>query len=221
MIEFRDKTSYKGKYHKYGYFKIPILSWLVLLVCFFLIKSVTTPKYFIYSKIDDYIPYIKWFIIPYTMWYFYLFVGLLYIGLKSKNDLFRLQTYIFSGMSICFLIYIFFPNGISFKPDIVQNDFLSSMVKFLYSIDAPTCVLPSIHVFDAIAVHVGIVHCSALKDKKALVWISFIIMIFICASTVFIKQHSFIDIICGIILAAVLYYPIYGFSKRQITFPVK
>ena len=32
----------------------------------------------------------------------------------------------------------------------------------------------------------------------------------ICASTVFTKQHSIIDVACGLALVAVWYWPLYG-----------
>ena len=35
----------------------------------------------------------------------------------------------------------------------------------------------------------------------------------ICISTVFTKQHSVIDVVCGLALVAVWYYPLYGRKK--------
>jgi len=34
-------------------------------------------------------------------------------------------------------------------------------------------------------------------------------MILICVSTVFLNQHSFIDVFCGVLLSTVLYYVAY------------
>ena len=35
----------------------------------------------------------------------------------------------------------------------------------------------------------------------------------ICISTVFTKQHSVIDVVCGLALVALWYYPLYGRRK--------
>lgn len=161
------------------------------------------------SKFDAYIPFVKEFVVPYLFWFAYMFISFIYLGLVSKKDYYRLCIYMFGGMAICYIIYMFFPTIQHLRQPITGTDIFSRAIQHIYSTDTPTNVAPSIHVFNSIAVHVAISHCDVLKKKRLLQWGSFISMLAISASTVLIKQHSIKDVMWGIILAGILYGFIY------------
>lgn len=163
-----------------------------------------------YSPIDDYIPFVKYFVVPYLFWFVYMGIGFLYLGLVSKKDYYRLCWFIFGGMCICYTLYMIFPNAQNLRPVIVENDIFSRMIKHIYSTDTNTNVAPSIHVLNSIAVHVALVNCEEFK-KESKNWrvLSFITAVLICLSTVFIKQHSIKDGMWAALLATVLYIAIY------------
>lgn len=202
-----------------------IIGWLIYLSLFFALKHLIVPKYFICSPLDDYIPFIKWFFVPYCAWYFYMGITLVYFGLKSVSDFVKLQSYIFIGFAICLLTYIIYPNAISFRPIIAKSDLLTSLMASMYSAAPSNMVVPSMHVFASVAVHISLIKSEKTNGKKAIIISSFIMMVLICASTVFVKQHSVIDIFWGALLALALYYPIYktkflrrlteSFQKKQ------
>lgn len=188
------------------------IGWLVYLLLFFSLKHFIKPQYYIHSTIDDHIPFIKWFFLPYCFWYFYMGLALLYFNRTSISDFKKLQSYIFIGFGMCLIIYVLFPNAIDFRPDIVKTDLITIIMADMYSIDSSTMVIPSMHVFGSIAVHVSLVKNSNTKTYKPLIIASFIIMVLICASTVLVKQHSIIDVFFGALLAIVLYFPIYNYK---------
>lgn len=176
----------------------------------------TVPKYIMYSRIDDYIPFVKEMVVPYLFWYIYIIMALVYLGWTSKKDFYNLAFFMFIGMTICFAVYAIFPNGQNLRPVIRGNDIFSRLVYYIYVTDTPTNSAPSMHTLDAIAVHVAVMKCEALQKKF---WIragSFITMILIIMSTVMLKQHSILDVIYGIILSAVLYLAIYKFDMIKI-----
>ena len=80
----------------------------------------------------------------------------------------------------------------------------------IYSADTSTNVCPSIHVFNSIGIHIAIRNSQALRPKKWLQIGSFLLMVSICLSTVFLKQHSVVDGAGSAIMAYALYYTIYG-----------
>ncbi|HHU63254.1 MAG TPA: phosphatase PAP2 family protein [Clostridiales bacterium] len=170
------------------------------------------PKYIIESVLDDYIPFIKEFIIPYLFWFIYMAAAILYFGLKSVRDYYRLVFFMFTGMLVCYIIYILFPNGLDLRPEVSGNDIFSRLVKFIHGMDTPTNVCPSIHVFNSIAVHLAVAKSSLFENRKGLKTVSTICMILICASTVFVKQHSIIDLIWGVVLGIVCYIAFYRLS---------
>ena len=171
------------------------------------------PKYYMYSPIDSYIPFIKEFVIPYLFWFAYMALGFIYLGLVSKKDYYRLCVFIFGGMCVCYTIYMIFPNAQNLRPIITEDDIFSQMVKHIYATDTNTNVAPSIHVFNSIAVHVALVNYPEFNSKKLWKNASFVTMVLICLSTVFIKQHSIKDVIWACALAFVFYILIYQLPK--------
>ena len=186
-----------------------LLIFLPLLFWFYICQQHLQPKYIIHSKIDDYIPFLKVFIIPYLFWFFYIGIGLMYFGMKSKKDYFYLIKLIYISMTVCYIIYCVLPSGQSLRPVIKNTDIFSRLVNFIYTIDPPTNVCPSLHVIDAISVNIVVWNSELFENNKKVKIISLICMILICASTMFIKQHSIIDVFAGIGFSIVLYLSVY------------
>ena len=147
------------------------------------------------------------------MWFLYVAGAILYFLLTSKEDFYRICTFLFSGMTISLIICTFFRNGTDFRPalDSGKNIF-TSMVAALYRTDTPTNVFPSIHVYNSIGTHIAIMKSESLKKYP---WVragSAILMVSICLSTVFLKQHSVIDMVGAAIMAYVIYGIVYGYN---------
>ncbi|HEY5562307.1 MAG TPA: phosphatase PAP2 family protein [Clostridiaceae bacterium] len=186
---------------------------ILLILWFELLKKTIVPIYIMHTPLDDKIPFIKEFILPYYAWFPYMALALILLGILSKKNYFKLVLYLSLCMSISYIIYMLFPNGQSPRPSVMGQDILSKLVRFLYSIDETNCVCPSIHVANSIAVHMAIINCKELKDKHYIKWASFIVMLLISSSTVFVKQHSILDVYAGILLAFILYVAIYIIPK--------
>ncbi|MDR3552979.1 MAG: phosphatase PAP2 family protein [Clostridia bacterium] len=207
----------KAAFHiRYRHILIAAAGWILFLFLFFLSKAAIQPIYFIHCRLDDLIPFEKWAILPYCLWYFYLAGALLYFAIASKPDFLRLQLYVLGGMFLCLVIYIIFPNAINFRPTVIQHDLLSRMVILMFSIDSSTMVIPSMHVFVTVAVHLSLASSKLTRRNTVLIALSFVVMVLICASTVFLKQHSVLDVLCGIALAFALYYPAYRINWGKL-----
>lgn len=203
-------------YKKYNHALI-LLYYCVLHKWFSYLESSMRPKYFMFSEIDMKIPFVKEFVIPYIIWFAYIAVVMVYLGLRSKYDFLKLSLFMFSGMSICLVIYTLFPNGQNLRPEIIGNDIFSNLVRMIYKNDTPTNCAPSIHVINAIAVHFALINYENLKNKIYVKAISFILMLLIIMSTVFIKQHSILDVIYGIMLSIPLYLLIYKINYKPMS----
>lgn len=196
--------------HKHFY---SLLLLLPLLAWFKYLELTIKPRYIMHTKLDDMIPFLKIFAIPYVLWFAYVAYGLIYTGLHSRRDYYRLFTFLSCGMSISYILYMIFPNTQNLRPVIRQNDPLSLLVKFLYWSDTPTNVCPSIHMINTVAVDSALKNSSDFCSKKYGRALSSILAILICLSTVFIKQHSVIDVACGFAIGIMLYIPIYGIPE--------
>lgn len=166
--------------------------------------------YPVHTGLDDIIPFNEVFIIPYFLWFAYIAVTMIYFFLTSKEDFYKMCAFLFTGMTICLIIYTVWPNGQNLRPEVFPRDnIFSRIVGMLYGMDTSTNVCPSIHVFNSIGVHIAITHSARLKSKKWLRAASFVLMVSICLSTVFLKQHSAFDGFCAILLSALMYLLVY------------
>lgn len=192
---------------------------LILLVWFETLEKVIPPskaEHIMHIRLDDYIPFVKYFIIPYLFWFFYIGITLTYLFFKSRNDFLKLSAFLYIGMSICYITYMVYPNGQNLRPVLTDTDIFTRLVQFIYSTDTPTNCCPSIHVIDSLAVHAAIMNYDGFKNKKRIKSASFIIMCLICISTVTLKQHSCIDGFIGMGLSLVLYIGIYKIDWETV-----
>lgn len=196
------------KKHKYTY----VLMYLIIyLIWFFFLEGRTDVKHYdVYCKLDDKIPFLEVFVVPYLIWYVYIIATGLYLLLKSEKDFFQYTGFLFIGMTICLIIYTFWPNAQGLRVEsFPRENIFTDLINLFYTHDTSTNVCPSIHVYNSIGTHIAISHCESLKKHKWIQISSFLLMISICLSTMFIKQHSFIDFVCGILLAIVIYVVVY------------
>lgn len=190
-----------------------LLILIPLLICFNFCQRFLKPKYIMYCSFDDYIPFLKIFILAYMFWFIYIVIGFVYFGLKSRDDFMNLAKFLFLGMGISYVIFVTLPSGQNLRPTLVGNDILIEMVGFIYSIDPPINVCPSIHVINSIGVNAVVWNSSLFANNKRIKISSAVAMILICLSTLFIKQHSFLDVIAGIGLSIMLYVFIYTIPR--------
>lgn len=167
----------------------------------------------IYSPLDDLIPFCEYFIIPYLLWFLYVPAVMVFLLFDSRTDFYKASAFLFIGMSICLLICTIWPNGQNLRVtvDPTKNVFCW-LTNLIYTTDTHTNVFPSIHVFNSIGIHIALCHNSKLGKIKPLVICSGILMVSICAATVFLKQHSVVDLAGGAALAVIMYCFVYCFD---------
>ncbi len=190
--------------------------WIIYLTWFFYLEKYTKPKIWLGGVLDRRIPFCQWFVYPYIFWFFYVAIGIIYFLCVSKKEYYQLCTFLFTGMTICLVIYTIFPNGQSLRPPIstLPDDFASQLVKMFYQGDSPTNVCPSIHCLNSIGVHLAVRESPSLKNRKLLRTASFITAVLICMSTVFIKQHALVDVFWACVLSLFLYWLVYRTRPR-------
>lgn len=167
----------------------------------------------IHTALDDRIPFCEYFIIPYFLWFLYSGATIAYFAFFNKNvrEYWQLILSLGCGMTLFLLISWCFPNGHNLRPLLpADGNIFTEMVRFLYRIDTPTNILPSMHVFVSLAAAVALDRCQALKKHWILRKASWILAILIVLSTLFLKQHSTFDAFCGIALYVILYLLFYG-----------
>lgn len=174
-----------------------------------------TKYHIMHTELDDKIPFCEFFIVPYLLWFVYVAGAVIFFFFRNRDDYYRLCAFLFTGMTISLIICSFYPNGTNFRPFInPEKNIFSRMVTALYQVDTCTNVFPSIHAFNSIGVHIAVMKSEEIRRMKGAAFIrggSLLLMLSICMATVFLKQHSILDVAGAIIMAVILYGFIYGY----------
>ena len=101
------------------------------------------------------------------------------------------------------------------RPNVSGNDIFSVLVRVMYDIDkeALNC-FPSIHSLMGTAMVIGVVKTK--NFSKGFKFLSCIIGVGCVLSTVFIKQHYFIDMIVGVMLMILTYVMVLYVDKKLL-----
>ncbi len=208
------KFNSKNFYLKYKH-AIPLLVYAIIYLSWFIYieKKITSNYQVIHVALDDHIPFLEIFVIPYFLWFAYVAAAVLYLFFKEKDNYTRACVFIFTGMTIFLIISTLFPNGQHLRPRIMpRENIFTYLIAYLYRTDTPTNLWPSIHVYNSLGAHFAIVKSSYFKDKNWVKRGSLLLSISIILSTVFIKQHSVFDVVTAFIMAAVMYGIVYKYD---------
>ena len=172
--------------------------------------------YLIHSPLDDYIPFVEYFIVPYLLWFLFIAVTIAYFFFTDKKGYYQLTAFLFTGMTIFLIICTVFPNELNLRPHTFANDTVfTRLVQQLYSTDTPTNVLPSIHVYNSLVAAIAIGHSQALKKHRCIQFVSYGLAGLIVLSTMFLKQHSVTDVIAAVALTFMIYPLIYVTQTKR------
>lgn len=154
---------------------------------------------------DAAIPFCEWFVIPYYFWFVFLIGMVLYSLLFDIRALRHYMWFVILSYTMTAIIYIAWPNMQPLRPmEFPRDNLLVDIVKNLYDFDTDTNVCPSIHVLGSLAVCFAGLHSKTLKGFG---WKAFFVIstVLISLSTVFLKQHSIIDVYAALAVGAICY----------------
>ena len=201
MVDYRQFRLSKLNTPEFSHLKL-LGGWLVYLVLYFLTENLIPPErcHLVHSPLDDAIPFLEGFAIPYCFWFALIVISLGWFLLYDVESFKRLQVFIIITQIGAMIVYILWPSVQDLRPAVFPRDnYLTRLAAFIYAFDTPTGVCPSLHV----AYSLGMASCW-WKCKKASVWWRIFVVIaavVISIATAFVKQHSVIDIFAALPLA--------------------
>lgn len=177
-----------------------LLYWPVFGLLFGLLERCYEPSsYFVmHCGLDDLIPFQEIFVIPYLFWFVYL-IGMLGYTLFFDVDTFRrMMKFVIITYSVTLVFYFLFPNCQYLRPEVFNRDnALTQFMYYFYQFDTNTNVCPSLHVVGTLAALGAGWNAKGLQTTG---WRIFFVVaaVLVCLSTVFLKQHSVIDLIVAL-----------------------
>ena len=194
------------------------LYWVVYLIWFFWLDlTVTAPKYILHSPLDDLIPFNEWFVLPYCSWFLLLAVVTALLWWNDTESYDKLCLMMFSGMTLCLILYMVLPNGLDIRPTaeaVGRDNIAMQIMQLLWKADPSVNVCPSIHCQSSGCMALAFSQSRLAKGRPGLKVLAWVWAALICASTVFTKQHSILDVVCGLALVAV-WVPILSTKKTK------
>lgn len=159
---------------------------------------------------DSLIPFCAWFVIPYCLWYPLLISAGVWLMIRDRRNFRRYMNHLAIVFLSSAIFWILVPNGQDLRPIYLPGDTpLIRMVNSLYTIDTNTNVFPSIHVGGALCVSVAVQRTPSLSGRRLTRFAVHVLVILICLSTLFIKQHALLDAVGGLALALFSAIPVY------------
>lgn len=166
------------------------------------------------TDIDQGIPFIKIFILPYVTWYIFMFLTLCYLCFKDRATYYKTLIALDTGLSACYLVYFFYQTTVP-RPELTGKDVLTEMVSFVYNLDRPFNCFPSIHALTSYLMMKAIGN-SCTKNTTNYFTVNGIAVLII-ASTLLVKQHVILDVLSAILLGEMVFKLVDNlFEKRDL-----
>lgn len=186
-----------------------LLFFPVYLLLYFAAEHYVTTDYWVsWCALDDLIPFVQEFVYFYLLW-FPLMIGMtLWLLVKDARAFWRYGITLIITTLIGYAIFFIFPSGQDLRPAEVDGGGLSGFImRIIYSVDTNTNVFPSLHVVGTLVAVAGAFDTDTIA--KPLKWVIAVVGTLICLSTVFIKQHSVLDILGAVAVFVPVWLAVY------------
>lgn len=195
-----------------------LLYWPIELCFFTLCGRLPWTYHPVFCALDASIPFLEGFIIPYVLWFVCGFLISLYT-LRRNVPLFRrFMDYMILTILLAGLVFLLYPNYYPGRPvqgwpvslrdayrAMPRQNALSWVVSVTYFIDPPRNVFPSEHVVVAAGMAFAVLQDRRLR--RPVFAVPFVtLQLLICASVLFVKQHSVLDVLGALPLCLLGYF---------------
>ncbi|MCD6323525.1 MAG: inositol phosphorylceramide synthase [Desulfurococcales archaeon] len=163
------------------------------------------------TPVDEAIPFISWFAVPYVFLFYPFILGAVgYFSLVRPEKANRFFAALFGMYAVSYLTYFVFPVAMS-RPDpsTLPGDFLSQVMANFYRSDPPLNCFPSLHAASSTLAAYFLSKEVRSKALKAFVWG---VAASVILSTLFVRQHVIADEVAGFAVA----YAVSYLAERKI-----
>lgn len=214
MVDYRSLRPGNINSPEFSHIKL-LLYWPLFGLVFFLLEDIWIRDSYtaVYCPLDDCIPFCELFVIPYFAWFLFLIGAHVYTFLFNVDAFRRLMWFIMVTYTVSTVIFALFPTCQTFRPQVLPRDnLLTEIVAWLYDFDTNTNVCPSLHVVGSAAAMLAFWDCERFSTKgwRFLVGLAAFV---ISVSTVFLRQHSVLDLAVATPVCLMGYFLVYAREK--------
>lgn len=152
--------------------------------------------------IDSLVPFLPWMIGVYLGCFLFWFLHYRLVAHLPREKADRFFAANLLAKAIIFLFYILLPTKMT-RPALSGTGFWDLCLRFMYWIDEPNNLFPSLHCMIAWLCWLGV----RGNAKVPLLWrvTAFVMALAVCFSTLAIRQHVLLDVFGGILLSEICY----------------
>ena len=170
------------------------------MVTYFGVRLINADRthYMIQTPLDARIPLVSAFVVIYFLAFGQWVLGYLLCCHESREVCLRVITGDLIAKALTMIIFLIYPTTM-LRPQVTGSGLFDRAVAWLFSIDAPDNLFPSIHCLES-----WICLRSSFYLKKVPAWyrpFSVVFSLLVFASTVLLRQHQLPDIPAGIMAA--------------------
>ena len=148
--------------------------------------------------LDSKIPFVPEWVTIYFLSFVSWLVSIIWILTESKQHAYRVSGSFVVMAILAAAIFILYPVTIS-RPEVTEPGFFNDWMRFLYAVDTPTNLFPSMHV--VISYYCWRCTMGCKKIPKWYQWFNLVFLILVCFCILLVKQHFVIDVFAGLIFA--------------------
>lgn len=168
----------------------------IYLAAYFVVERVNIGSEYhtVHFFLDDLIPFNEYFVIPYLSWHVLTAVLTIYIMIRDSESFRKMMRFFIIGALFSFGFFIIYPSCHGLRPTYFdRNNLFTWIVSVVYYFDTPENVCPSMHVIGSMGLFFGVAG-SRKNINVSQKTIMGVLVFYICASTLLIKQHSVVDV---------------------------
>ncbi len=191
-----------------------LLYWVIEIPLFFLVERLPLERHVVFCALDEQIPFCEIMIVPYVLWFLCCVFMTVYTLFRDVPGFRRFMRYMIVTALASFAFYVFWPSYFPGQPDPVPgNSVFTRLVELVYRWDEPVNIFPSEHVIVALGMAFAALHSRKLRRPAFSVPFT-ALQLLICCSVVFVKQHSALDVLGALPVAALGWFTCYYTRKK-------
>ncbi len=169
-----------------------------------------------HCALDDAIPFSEWALIPYLLWFVYLIGALAYTFFQDVPAFRRIMRFVIVAYTAATRRFFIYPTQQLLRPEAFAHDnALTRAVAWFYTFDTNTNVSRR---STSLAPPRRCSRCGTARGSGKRAWwqaASALLALCISLSTVFMKQHSILDVLCALPVCALGWWLCYGRPGRH------
>lgn len=183
------------------YARIPLLTILAFNFFVYYLPKLLEPHlklHTIHTALDDKLPLIPGFVFLYVLAFAQWFFGYIIIARDSPERCYRILSgeLIAKALSLC--VFLFYSTRMD-RPEIEVHSFSTWALAFIYRVDTPINLFPSLHCLESWLCFRGAIGLKRMPRWYP--WMQLVLTLLVFAAVLLVKQHVWPDILGGIAFA--------------------